>query len=421
MSHFAYRSGVLHAENVPVPQIAQAVGTPFYCYSTATLEQQFRAFAEAMPERALIAYAVKANGNLAVIRTLGRMGAGADVVSAGEFKRALAAGIPASKIVFSGVGKTKAEMALALSAGLHQFNVESEGELQALSDVAHAQNVVAPIALRINPDVDAKTHAKISTGKSENKFGIPWTSAREIYARAKAMPGLKIVGVAVHIGSQITDLEPFRAAFARVGELVRVLRGDGHSIRRVDLGGGLGVPYAPGDTQPAPRDYGAIVREAVASLDADLIVEPGRFLTAGAGILVTQLLYLKQGENRRFAVVDAGMNDLIRPALYEAWHDIIPVQEPAKGAARLAYDVVGPVCESTDLFARDRELPKLSEGDLVAILTAGAYGAVLASGYNARPPAPEILVRGGDFAVVRPRLTVEAMMAEERMPAWLNG
>jgi diaminopimelate decarboxylase len=421
MSHFAYRSGILHAESIAIPDIAKAVGTPFYCYSSAALEDQFRAFAEAVPSGALIAYAVKANGNLSVIRTLGRLGAGADVVSAGEFKRAIAAGIPAAKIVFSGVGKTKSEMAYALDQGLYQFNVESESELDALNEVALSKSAVAPIALRINPDVDAKTHAKISTGKAENKFGIPWTRARDVYTRAKTLPGIKVVGVAVHIGSQITDLAPFRAAFGRVSELVRQLRADGHALRRVDFGGGLGVPYAASDATPRTRDYGAMVREAIGDLDADLILEPGRFLTAGAGILVTQVLYLKEGEKKRFAIVDAGMNDLIRPALYDAWHELIRVQEPAAGTPRLAYDVVGPVCESTDLFARDRELPKLAEGDLIAMLTAGAYGAVLASGYNARPQAPEVLVRGKEYAVVRPRPTVEAMMAEEHMPAWLNG
>jgi diaminopimelate decarboxylase len=421
MTHFAYRAGVLHAEDVAIPEIARAVGTPFYCYSASALEDQFRLFAEAMPKGALIAYAVKANGNLAVIRTLARLGAGADVVSAGEFKRALAAGVPASKIVFSGVGKTKAEMAFALDAGLHQFNVESEAELAALNEVALSRNLVAPIALRVNPDVDAKTHAKISTGKAENKFGVPWTRVHEIFARAKAMPGVKAVGVAVHIGSQITDLEPFGAAFARVGDLVRSLRGEGHPIRRVDFGGGLGVAYKAGDMPPRAHDYGAMIGKAVGDLDAELIVEPGRFLTAEAGVLIAQVTYLKQGENKRFVILDAGMNDLIRPALYEAWHEIMAVQEPGKNAARRAYDVVGPVCESTDLFARDRELPELAQGDLVAILTAGAYGAVLASGYNARPPAPEVLVKGGDFAVVRPRQPIEAIMAEEHVPAWLKG
>jgi diaminopimelate decarboxylase len=420
MSHFAYRQGVLHAEDVAIPQIAAAVGTPFYCYSSASLEDQYRLFAGAMPKGALVAYAVKANGNLAVIRTLARLGAGADVVSAGEFKRALAAGIPAAKIVFSGVGKTRAEMAFALDAGLYQFNVESEGELEALNAVALSKGAIAPIALRVNPDVDAKTHAKISTGKAENKFGIAWTRVREVYAKAKSLPGLKVVGVAVHIGSQIIDLDPFRAAFGRVAELVRQLRADGHALTRVDFGGGLGVPYEPGAAPPRVQDYGAMVRDAAHDLDVQLILEPGRFLTAWAGILVTQVLYLKEGEKKRFAIVDAGMNDLMRPALYEAWHELIRVQEPVPGTPRAAYDVVGPVCESTDLFARDRELPELKEGALMAFLTAGAYGAVLASGYNARPPAPEVLVKGGQFFVVSPRKTVEAMMADEKMPSWLG-
>jgi len=420
MTHFAYREGVLHAEDVAVPQIARSVGTPFYCYSTAAFEEQYRAFSAAMPKGTLVAYAVKANGNLAVIRTLARLGAGADVVSIGELKRALAAGIPAAKIVFSGVGKTKSEMAYALDAGLHQFNVEGESELAALNDVALAKGAVAPVALRVNPDIDAKTHAKISTGKAENKFGIPWTKAREVYAHAQTLPGIKIVGVDVHIGSQITDLEPFRAAFVRVGELVRLLRADGHNIARVDLGGGLGVPYRAGEVLPGPKEYGTMAGQAVGDLDVELIAEPGRFMTASAGILVTQVLYVKQSESKRFAVLDAGMNDLIRPALYEAWHDIVTVREPGPAAVRSAYDIVGPVCESTDMFARDRELPALAEGDLVAILTVGAYGAVLASGYNARPLVPEVLVKGGDFAVVRPRPTIEAVMAEERTPAWFK-
>ena len=420
MTPFAYRAGSLHAEDAAVSEIARSVGTPFYCYSTAALEGQFRAFAEAMPKGTLIAYAVKANGNLAVIRTLARAGAGADVVSLGELKRALGAGVPGSKIMFSGVGKTKTEMAYALDVGLHQFNVEGDSELEALNEVALSKNAVAPVALRVNPDVDAKTHAKISTGKAENKFGIPWTRARDVYARAKDLRGIKIVGVDVHIGSQITDLEPFRAAFARVGDLVRQLRADGHDIRRIDLGGGLGVSYKPSETPPQPRDYGAIVREATRELDVELIVEPGRFLTANAGILVTQVVYLKHGESKRFAVLDTGMNDLLRPALYEAWHEIVTVREPASAIQRQAYDVVGPVCESTDIFAADRELPPLAEGDLVAILSAGAYGAVLASGYNARPLIPEVLVRGKDFAVVRPRPTIEAAMAAERTPPWLE-
>jgi diaminopimelate decarboxylase len=420
MNHFAYRAGGLCAEEVAISEIARNVGTPFYCYSTGALEARYRAFADAMPGGALIAYAVKANGNLAVIRTLGRLGAGADVVSIGELKRALAAGIPAAKIVFSGVGKTKTEMAFALDAGVHQCNVESESELNALNEVALAHDAIAPAVLRVNPDVDAKTHAKISTGKAENKFGIPWSRVREVFAAAKAMPGLKIVGVAVHIGSQITDLGPFRATFSRVRDLVTSLRADGHVIRRVDLGGGLGVSYAQGGTPPHEQDYGALVREAVRDLDVALIVEPGRFLTADAGILVAQATYLKRGEAKHFVILDAGMNDLLRPALYDAWHDIIPVKEPGKNAVRRAYDVVGPVCESTDSFARDRELPELAEGDLLAILAAGAYGAVLASGYNARPLVPEVLVKGGEFAVVRPRRPIEAIMAEETMPAWLN-
>jgi diaminopimelate decarboxylase len=418
MNHFEYRAGVLHAEEVAIPEIAAAVGTPFYCYSTATLERHYRVFEAAMPKGTLIAYAVKANGNLAVIRTLSKLGAGADIVSGGELKRALAAGIPASKIVFSGVGKTREEMAAALEAGILQFNVESEGELEALNEVALSKHRRAAIALRINPDVDARTHAKISTGKAENKFGIGWRQAKAAYARAATMAGLQVVGVDVHIGSQITELGPFREAFGKVAELVRVLRTEGHTITRVDLGGGLGVPYDERNAPPLPESYGAVVREAVGSLDAQLIVEPGRLITANAGVLVAQVIYVKRGDEKEFIILDAGMNDLIRPAMYDAWHDIVPVRA-APGAQRKVYDIVGPVCESADLFARDRELPAVSPGDLVAILTAGAYGAVQASSYNARPLAPEVLVKGRQFAVTRPRQSVDDMIAQERQPGWL--
>ena len=417
MNHFAYRDGRLFAEDVDLTALARAVGTPFYCYSSATLERHYRVFADAFPKSALIAYSVKANGNLGVLRTLAMLGAGADVVSGGELKKALKAGVPANKIVFSGVGKTRAELKLGLETGIHQFNVESEPELVALDEVARAMNTRAPIAIRINPDVDAKTHAKITTGTSENKFGIPWSRAREAYRLAASLSGIAIKGVDVHIGSQITEIGPFEAAFARVAELVRTLRSDGHTISRVDLGGGLGVPYAPEDPEPpAPATYGAAVSKAVADLGVDLILEPGRLIAANAGILVARVTYVKQGEAKRFLILDAGMNDLIRPAMYDAYHTIVSV---AQGEAGSVYDVVGPVCESSDLFGHARRLPEMQEGDLVAIMTAGAYGAVMASAYNARPPAAEVLVRGGEWAVVRPRLSDDELIGLDRIPEWL--
>ena len=417
MNHFDYRDGALFAEDVPLAEIAKAVGTPFYCYSSATLERHYRVFSEAMPAGALVAYAVKANGSLAVIKTLAKLGAGADIVSGGELKKVLAAGVPASKIMFSGVGKKREEMAAALDAGIYQFNVEGEEELDVLNEVARSKNATAAVALRVNPDVDAKTHAKISTGKAENKFGIAWSRAKAAYAHAATLTHVRTVGVDVHSGSQITDLGPFREAFAKVAGLVRELRAEGHEISRVDLGGGLGVPYEQGMAPPLPETYGAVVREALAGLDAQLIVEPGRLITANAGVLVCEVLYVKKGEVKEFVILDAGMNDLMRPALYDAWHDIVPVRD--SGAQRKVYDVVGPVCESTDLFARDRELPAVSAGDLVAILSAGAYGAVLGSSYNARGLAPEVLVKGRQFAVTRPRQTVDDMIAQERWPDWL--
>ncbi|MEQ1864765.1 MAG: diaminopimelate decarboxylase, partial [Micropepsaceae bacterium] len=352
------------------------------------------------------------------IKTLAKLGAGADIVSGGELKRVMAGGVPASKIVFSGVGKRRDEIAAALEADIFQFNVESESELDVINEIALAKGKRAAIALRVNPDVDARTHAKISTGKAENKFGIGWSRAQSAYAYAAKLPGLDVAGVAVHIGSQVTELEPFRQTFAKVVDLVLDLRGAGHKISRVDLGGGLGVPYKAGQTPPDPASYGALVREAMAGLDVQLTVEPGRLITANAGVLIAEVIYVKQGDEKEFLILDAGMNDLIRPALYDAWHDIVPVRQAAQAQLKV-YDVVGPVCESTDLFARDRELPRLSAGDLVAILSTGAYGAVQASGYNARPLAPEILVRGHQFAVTRPRQTVEETIALERWPDWL--
>ena len=420
MHHFQYRHGVLHAEDVPLDTLAEEVGTPFYCYSTATLTRHYRVFAAALPKDALIAFSVKANGNLAVIRTLGRLGAGADVVSGGELKKALAAGIPPSRIVFSGVGKTREEMRLALEAGIYQFNVEGEEELDALDEVARSLGKVAPITIRINPDIDARTHAKITTGTAETKFGIPWSRAREAYARAGKLSGIEVVGVDVHIGSQITELAPFEAAFRKVVDFVGILRADGHRIARADLGGGLGVPYRFDNTPPPEPDaYGAIIAQLTKNLDLQLIFEPGRLIAANAGILVSRIITIKRGETKAFVVLDAGMNDLIRPAMYDAHHDIVPVK-PAPDAGFGRYDVVGPVCETSDLFARDRDLPDPKAGDLMAIMTAGAYGAVMSSSYNARPPAPEILVHGQEWCVVRPRLTQEALIALDRVPDWLE-
>jgi diaminopimelate decarboxylase len=421
MNHFSYRNGELCAEDVPVAEIAAKTGTPFYCYSTATLERHYRVFAEPFPKGTLVAFSVKANGNLAVLKTLARLGAGADVVSGGELKKALAAGIPPARIVFSGVGKTKAELRLGLESGIHQFNVESEPELEALSEVASALQRRAAITIRVNPDVDAKTHAKITTGTSESKFGIPWSRARQAYALAARLPNIEIVGVDVHIGSQIVELAPFETAFRRVAELVAQLRTDGHNISRVDLGGGLGVPYQRDSAPPPdPGAYGEAVARSTKGLGAELILEPGRLIAANAGILVASVIYVKDGEARKFLVLDAGMNDLIRPAMYDADHEIVPVHEPAADSPRIRYDIVGPVCESADRFAADREMPQIRQGELVAILTAGAYGAVMASAYNARPPAPEVLVKGQQWSVVRPRLDDDALIAADRIPEWLE-
>ena len=420
MNHFSYRNGALHAEAVDLNMLAEKVGTPFYCYSSATLERHYRVFADAFPKDSLIAFSVKANGNLAVLKTLSRLGAGADVVSGGELKKALRAGIAADRIVFSGVGKTKAEMKLALEAGIYQFNVESEAELLALSDVASALGTAAPITFRVNPNVDARTHAKITTGTAETKFGIAWSRVREAYALAARLPAIRIVGIDVHIGSQLVDLEPFETAFGKLVELTAQLRGDGHKIARLDLGGGLGVPYVQDNTPPPdPAAYGKMATRVTAALGCQLILEPGRLIAANAGVLVARVLYIKQGEEKPFAIVDAGMNDLIRPALYDSHHDIVRVREAAPGAARRRYDVVGPVCETSDIFATDRELPELKSGDLVAILTAGAYGAVMSSAYNARPPAPEVLVKDELWSVVRPRLDDDALFGSERIPDWL--
>jgi len=422
MDHFLYRGGVLHAESVPLDEIAAAVGTPVYVYSSATLTRHFRVFEEALAGLDhLICYAMKANANLAVLRLMATLGAGMDVVSEGEYRRARAAGVPGERIVFSGVGKTRAEMALALRHGIRQFNVESEPELIALSEVATGLGRTAPIALRVNPDVDARTHAKIATGKSENKFGIPIARARAAYGLAAMMPGIEIVGVDVHIGSQLTELEPFALAFARVAELTEALRADGHAIRRLDLGGGLGIPYRRSNAAPPlPFDYGEVIRRTVGHLGCQIEIEPGRLIAGNAGVLVSRAIYRKRGEGRDFLIVDAGMNDLVRPAMYEAWHDIVPVVEPPAGAELAPVDVVGPVCETGDTFAVARPMPPVGVGELVAFRSAGAYGAVMASEYNSRPLVPEVLVHGDHYAVVRARPSFDEMLARDTIPEWLD-
>ena len=421
MDHFLYRDGELHAEDVPVAEIAAEVGTPFYCYSTATLTRHFRLFDEAldgMPH--LVCYAMKAASNQAILKTLAQLGAGMDVVSAGEYLRAKAAGVPGERIVFSGVGKTRDEMRIALESGVRQFNVESEPEMAALSEVAVSLGVEVPITVRVNPDVDAKTHAKIATGKSENKFGIPIARAREVYAEAARLPGLKVIGIDVHIGSQLTDLEPFRLAYQKVAELTEVLRADGHEISRLDMGGGLGIPYERSNAAPPlPTDYGAMIRETVGHLGCEIEIEPGRLVAGNAGILVSKVIYVKSGEGRDFLILDGAMNDLIRPAMYDAYHDIVPVKEPAPGAEPAKYDIVGPVCESGDTFAKERVMPHVGEGDLVAFRSAGAYGAVMSSEYNTRPLVPEVLVHEHQFAVIRPRPTFDEMINRDTIPAWL--
>ena len=422
MDHFIYRNGVLHAEGVPLTGIAASVGTPFYVYSTATLQRHYQVFDEALAGMDhLICYAMKANSNMAVLRIMADMGAGMDVVSGGEYARAIAAGVPGERIVFSGVGKTREEMAAALNGGIRQFNVESEPELRALNEVALSLGKVAPIAVRVNPDVDAKTHAKIATGKSENKFGIPISKARAVYAEAAAMQGIEVVGIDVHIGSQLTDLEPYEAAFTKVAELTEALRADGHNIRRLDLGGGLGIPYTrSNEAPPLPMEYGDVIRRTVGDLGCEIEIEPGRLIAGNAGLLVTQVIYRKEGEGRDFLIVDAAMNDLIRPAMYEAHHDIVPVIEPAAGVEPKPVDIVGPVCETGDTFAKQRHLPHLDAGDLVAFRSAGAYGAVMASEYNTRPLIPEVLVQDDQFAVVRARPTYEEMINRDTIPDWME-
>jgi diaminopimelate decarboxylase len=421
MDHFLYQGGILHAEGVAIPDIAASVGTPFYVYSTATLTRHFRLFTEALaPMPHLVCFAIKSLSNVAVLKTLGDLGAGMDVVSQGEYLRAKAAGVPGERIVFSGVGKTRAEIRAALEGGIRQFNVESEPEMRAISEIALSMGTIAPVAIRVNPDVDAKTHEKIATGKSENKFGIPIAKAREAYAEAAALKGLRVVGVDVHIGSQLTELAPFEAAFRKVRELTMVLRADGHQISRLDLGGGLGIPYTrSNEAPPLPTDYGAMIKRVLGDLDAEIEIEPGRLISGNAGMLVAGVIYVKNGEGRDFLILDAAMNDLVRPSMYGAHHDIIPVRETAPGEPTQPFDIVGPVCETGDTFAKGREMPLVAEGDLVAFRSAGAYGAVMASEYNSRPLIPEVLVNEDHYAVIRERPTFDEMISRDRLPPWL--
>ncbi len=421
MDHFLYRDGALHAEDVPVAEIATAVGTPFYVYSCATLTRHYRLFDEGLGDLPhLVCYAVKANSNQAVLAHLAGLGAGMDVVSGGEYLRARAAGVPGEKIVFSGVGKTLEEMRLALEGGVRQVNLESEPEMAALSGLATAMGVEVPVTVRVNPDVDARTHEKIATGKKENKFGIPISRARDVYAQAAALPGLRVVGIDMHIGSQLVELEPFEQAYRLLADLTRQLRADGHEIARLDLGGGLGIPYERSNAAPPlPTDYCDMVRRVLGDLDAEIEIEPGRLIAGNAGILVSRVIYVKSGEGRDFLILDSAMNDLIRPAMYGAWHDIVPVIEPQAGAEMQPYDIVGPVCESGDTFARGRMMPAVAAGDLVTFRSAGAYGAVMSSEYNTRPLIPEILVKGDQFAVIRARPTFDEIINRDTIPEWV--
>ncbi|CRL10214.1 diaminopimelate decarboxylase [Phaeobacter italicus] len=421
MDHFLYRDGALFAEDVPVAEIAAAVGTPFYVYSTATLLRHFQLFDDALAGMDhLVCYAMKAASNQAILKTLAQAGAGMDVVSQGEYLRAKAAGVPGDKIVFSGVGKTAEEIRTALSGGIRQFNVESEPEMEVINAVALDLGVVAPITVRVNPDVDAKTHAKIATGKSENKFGIPIAKAREVYAHAATLKGLDVIGIDVHIGSQLTELEPFRLAYQKVAELTETLRADGHDIRRLDLGGGLGIPYTrSNEAPPLPVEYGQLIKDTLGHLNVEIEIEPGRLIAGNAGLMVSKVIYVKEGEGRDFLILDGAMNDLIRPAMYEAHHDIVPVVEPEPGLEPRPYDIVGPVCETGDTFAKARLMPPLSANDLVAFRSAGAYGAVMASEYNSRPLIPEVLVHGDQFAVIRRRPDFDEMINRDTIPEWL--
>ena len=421
MRHFDYRDGVMHAEGVALPDVADAVGTPVYVYSRATLERHYRVFADSFKGLdTLVAYSVKANSNIAVLSVLAKLGAGADVVSGGELARALVAGIPGERIVFSGVGKTRAEMADALRANIAMFNVESLPELRALNEVALSLGRRAPIAFRVNPDVSAGGHEKISTGKKENKFGVAWSRAEAAYAEAAALPGIEVVGVDVHIGSQIDELAPFEAAIRKVGGLIARLRAQGHAIREFDIGGGLGIPYGDNNrTPPPPSEYGALVKRLTQDLGVRMVFEPGRMIAGNAGVLLTRVLYEKRGEDRDFLILDAAMNDLLRPALYDAWHDAEPVRAPGSAAREATYDIVGPVCESGDTFARSRDMAGLDEGDLLVFHSAGAYGAAQSSQYNTRPLVPEVLVDGERFAVIRERPRVEEILRSERVPDWV--
>jgi diaminopimelate decarboxylase len=421
LDHFLYRDGALYAEDVAVADIAAAVGTPFYLYSTATLTRHYQLFDQALEGMEhMVCYAMKAASNQAILKTLADLGAGMDVVSGGEYARAKAAGVPGERIVFSGVGKTRSEIRMALEGGIRQFNVESEPEMRVISEVATALGKVAPITIRVNPDVDAKTHAKIATGKSENKFGIPIAKARAVYAEAAALPGIEVIGIDVHIGSQLTELEPYELAYTKVAELTEQLRADGHTIKRLDLGGGLGIPYTrSNEAPPLPSEYGALIKRTVGHLGCEIEIEPGRLIVGNAGILVSCVIYVKQGEGRQFLILDGAMNDLIRPAMYDAHHDIIPVIEPAPGVEQQPYDIVGPVCESGDTFARNRVMPPLRDGDLVAFRSAGAYGAVMASEYNTRPLVPEVLAKGDQFAVIRHRPDFDEIINRDTIPPWL--
>ena len=421
MDHFLYKNGSLHAEDVALADIAATVGTPFYCYSAATLTRHYKLFTEALsPLPHVVCFAIKSLSNVAVLKLLGDLGAGMDVVSIGEYLRARAAGVPGSRIVFSGVGKTRDEMRAALDGGIRQFNVESEPELRALSEVASAVGKIAAIAIRVNPDVDAKTHEKIATGKKETKFGIPIARARAVYAEAARLPGLQVVGIDVHIGSQLTELAPFEQAFTLVRDLTLALRADGHTISRLDLGGGLGIPYTrSNEAPPLPLDYGAMIKRVLGDLDCEIEIEPGRLISGNSGVLVSKVIYVKSGEERDFLILDAAMNDLVRPAMYGAHHDIAALAEPPVGAPTHPYDVVGPVCETGDTFAKAREMPLLAPGDLVAFRSAGAYGAVMASEYNSRPLVPEVLVKGDHFAVIRARPSFDEILKRDSIPDWL--
>ncbi|MCE8537821.1 diaminopimelate decarboxylase [Ruegeria pomeroyi] len=421
MDHFLYRDGALCAEDVPLVEIAATVGSPFYVYSTATLLRHFQLFDEALEgTEHLICYAMKAASNQAILRTLAQAGAGMDVVSVGEYLRARAAGVPGERIVFSGVGKTAEEIRIALEGGIRQFNVESEPEMEVINAIALELGKVAPVTIRVNPDVDAKTHAKIATGKSENKFGIPIARASAVYAQAAALPGLEVVGIDVHIGSQLTDLAPFETAYRKVAELTERLRAEGHDIRRLDLGGGLGIPYTrSNEAPPLPMEYGALIKRTLGHLGCEIEIEPGRLIAGNAGLMVSKVIYVKSGEGRDFLILDAAMNDLIRPAMYDAHHDIVPVIEPEPGVEPQPYDIVGPVCETGDTFAKARMMPPLAAGDLVAFRSAGAYGAVMSSEYNTRPLIPEVLVHGDQFAVIRPRPSFDEIINRDTIPSWL--